>query len=90
MRSEIVELVFTMSSSRVASAEKLPFTDGEFTHAFSMESLYYYADMSAALSEIKRVLKPGGLFVTVVDLVSGEPAITSVDRSVESPGSSLE
>src|ERR1700674_5814938 len=53
---------------RVATAEKLPFPDGEFTHAFSMESLYYYADMLAALNEIKRVLKPGGVFVTVVDL----------------------
>jgi SAM-dependent methyltransferase len=33
-----------------------------------MESLYYYADIAGALLEIKRVLKPGGLFVTVVDL----------------------
>ena len=53
---------------QVASAEKLPFSDGEFTHAFSMESLYYYADMLAALREIKRVLNHGGRFVTVVDL----------------------
>lgn len=53
---------------RVASAEKLPFKDSEFSHAFSMESLYYYADIETAVTEIKRVLKPGGLFVTVVDL----------------------
>jgi arsenite methyltransferase len=53
---------------RVASAEALPFGDGEFTRAFSMESLYYYADVLQALKEIKRVLEPGGLFVTVVDL----------------------
>ena len=53
---------------RVASAEALPFADGEFTHAFSMESLYYYADMSQALAEIHRVLEPAGVFVTVVDL----------------------
>ena len=52
----------------VASAEKLPFADATFTHAFSMESLYYYADIPGALAEIKRVLRPGGRFVTVVDL----------------------
>ena len=53
---------------QVASAEKLPYRDAEFSHAFSMESLYYYADMLAALREIKRVLNHGGRFVTVVDL----------------------
>ena len=51
-----------------ASAEQLPFRDHEFTHAFSMESLYYYANISKALGEIFRVLKTGGLFVAVVDL----------------------
>jgi len=53
---------------QVASAEKLPFNDGEFTHVFSMESLYYYADIPAALREIRRVLRSGGRFVTVIDL----------------------
>ena len=52
----------------VASAEQLPFTDNEFTHAFSMESLYYYKNIPKALSEIHRVMPPGGLFVAVMDL----------------------
>jgi ubiquinone/menaquinone biosynthesis C-methylase UbiE len=59
---------FSNLEFRVASAEALPFADAEFTHAFSMESLYYYADMPTALNEIRRVLAPGGMFVTVVDL----------------------
>lgn len=53
---------------QTASAEQLPFGDNEFTHAFSMESLYYYADIRKALKEIQRVLKPSGLFVAVVDM----------------------
>ena len=59
---------FSNIEFHVASAEKLPFKDDEFTNAFSMESLYYYRDMAAALREIKRVLQDGGQFVTVVDL----------------------
>lgn len=53
---------------QVASAEQLPFNEDEFSHAFSMESLYYYRNLPKALSEINRVLKAGGLFVAVVDL----------------------
>ena len=59
---------FPNADFEVASAEQLPFTDSEFTHAFSMESLYYYEDIAAALAEIHRVLRPRGLFVAVVDL----------------------
>jgi len=71
---EMIHLARNLSSSfsnaefRVASAEKLPFKDNEFTHAFSMESLYYYSNMVAALREIHRALRRGGLFVAVVDL----------------------
>jgi len=59
---------FPNADFEVASAEELPFTDEEFTHAFSMESLYYYSDIPRALTEIHRVLRTGGLFVAIVDL----------------------
>ena len=59
---------YTNVDFEVASAEQLPFNENEFTHAFSMESLYYYRNIPKALSEIHRVLKTGGLFVAVVDL----------------------
>jgi ubiquinone/menaquinone biosynthesis C-methylase UbiE len=51
---EMVDLAREASSAfpnvefREASAERLPFTEGEFTHAFSMESLYYYTDVLRA------------------------------------------
>jgi SAM-dependent methyltransferase len=53
---------------KVATAEELPFRADEFTHAFSMESLYYYSNMVAALREIHRTLVDGGRFTTVIDL----------------------
>ena len=59
---------FPNADFEVAGADELPFTDNEFTHAFSMESLYYYTDIPKALAEIHRVLRPRGLFVAVVDL----------------------
>jgi len=66
---------FSNVDFRVASAEALPFTDEEFTHAFSMESLYYYSNLSAALREIYRVLADEGQFVTVIDLyLENEPS----------------
>lgn len=71
---EMIRVAQQQSSSlknvefRVASADNLPFDDGEFSHAFSMESLYYYVDIESATREIRRVLRPGGLFVTVIDL----------------------
>jgi SAM-dependent methyltransferase len=61
-------LLFPNVDYQLASAEHLPFADGEFTHAFSMESLYYYANIPAALKEIHRTLRAGGIFVTVIDL----------------------
>ncbi len=71
---EMIELArkssaaFPNAEFQVAGAGQLPFADGTFTQAFSMESLYYYDDMAAALREIARVLVPGGLFIAVMDL----------------------
>ena len=59
---------FSNVAFKVATAEALPFNDSEFTHAFSMESLYYYSNMISALREIHRVLINGGVFVIVIDL----------------------
>jgi len=66
---------------QVGSAERLPFDEGEFTHVFSMESIYYYEDMLAALKEVRRVLAPGGMFASVVDLYQeNEPSHQWVEQ----------
>jgi SAM-dependent methyltransferase len=57
----------------VSGAGSLPFKNGCFTHAFSMESLYYYPVIEEALSEIARVMAKGSLFCAVVDLFVENP-----------------
>src|SRR5437868_11560466 len=60
-----------------ASIEQLPFGDATFDAATSFEVVYHLgvANDAAALSEIRRVLKPGGLFLLRVpahDWLRGE------------------
>jgi ubiquinone/menaquinone biosynthesis C-methylase UbiE len=65
----------------VASAERLPFRPGSFTHVFSMESLYYYSSPEGAIKEVRRALRPGGVFCVVVDLFAeNEPTSYWVSR----------
>ena len=51
----------------VAAFEALAFGDAKFDRAFSMEALYYAADLERALGELWRVLKPGGTADVVID-----------------------
>ena len=46
-----------------ASAAKLPFDDGGFDAVVSVQVLEYVEDVPAALSELRRVLRPGGRLV---------------------------
>jgi SAM-dependent methyltransferase len=58
----------TNCSFAVAAAAKLPFADGSVTHILNVESIYYYPDPAAALSEWARVTAPGGKLTILVDL----------------------
>lgn len=44
------------------SADRIPFADGTFDVLLNIESSHCYPSMSRFLSEVKRVLKPGGRF----------------------------
>jgi SAM-dependent methyltransferase len=51
-----------------ADAARLPFADGTFAAVISNHSLEHFADLAGALSEIGRVIAPGGaLFAAVPD-----------------------
>lgn len=49
----------------VANAEHLPFGDGEFDLIHSKDSLHHMDDPERALTECRRVLKPGGAALIV-------------------------
>ncbi len=44
-------------------AESLPFSDGSFSTIICLDALEHVRDLKATISEIARVLTPGGLFV---------------------------
>lgn len=61
------------------SATNLPFPDASFTHAWSQAALYHIPDLEKALSEVYRVLKPGGIFL-FDDLVTPTSEVSETAR----------
>ena len=51
----------------VGDVEALPFEDGEFDCAVAAWMLFHVADVEVALSELARVLRPGGRLVAVTN-----------------------
>ena len=76
---EMVRLAKQVSSARnsvqfrQARFEDLPWSDGFFDHAFSMEALYYAEDLPLALRSIARVLRPGGTLTVCIDFYEENP-----------------
>ena len=50
-----------------ASAERIPFPDAYFDVVCSFNSLDHVDDLQQTVGEIKRVVKPGGLFLLIVE-----------------------
>lgn len=63
--------VATGLTFQVGDAESLPFADGSFDVVINVESSHCYGNMNAFLSEVHRVLVPGGLFL-LADLRQAE------------------
>jgi SAM-dependent methyltransferase len=53
--------------ARVGDAQSLPFADGSFDTAIAAWMLYHVPDLDRALSELVRVLEPGGRLVAVTN-----------------------
>ena len=53
--------------TQVAEAGDLPFDDASFDAVYAGWMLYHVRDLDAALAEVRRVLRPGGVFVAVTN-----------------------
>lgn len=66
-----------------APAERIPFEDGYFDVVCSFNSLDHVDDLSKSISEIKRILAPGGVFLLLTDVnhqpTECEPIVFSWD-----------
>jgi SAM-dependent methyltransferase len=53
--------------ARVGDVQELPFADAEFDCAVAAWMLYHVEELDGALSELRRVLRPGGRLVAVTN-----------------------
>ena len=70
------------------SAEKLPYEDGKFDLVTAVETVYFWPNLPGCLQEVRRVLKPGGKFAILVEVVDSNSKWTSVVEGMTaySPG----
>ena len=54
------------------SAEKLPYEDGKFDLVTAVETIYFWPNLPECLKEVRRVLKPGGQFTIMVEVVDAD------------------
>ena len=60
------------------TVSKVPFEDGQFDRAVSLNTVYFWPDLQSDLAEIRRVLKPGGRLLIgfrVARTKDGEPVV---------------
>ena len=54
------------------TAEKLPYPDGKFDLVTAVETVYFWPNLPKCLLEVQRVLKPGGRFVIMVEVIDAD------------------
>lgn len=60
------------------SSEKLPYEDNKFDLVTAVETVYFWPNLPDCLREVKRVLKPGGHFAIMVEVLDSDSVWTSV------------
>jgi SAM-dependent methyltransferase len=67
---------------QVADVMALPFADASFDVVMAMHMLYHAADPAAAVTEIARVLRPGGMAVVTTNGLGNFSAVTELSHAV--------
>jgi ubiquinone/menaquinone biosynthesis C-methylase UbiE len=60
------------------SAEKLPYEDEKFDLVTAVETVYFWPNLPGCLQEVRRVLKPGGKFAILVEVVDSNSKWTNI------------
>ena len=60
------------------SAELLPYNDEMFDLVTAVETVYFWPNLPDCLQEVRRVLKPGGKFAILVEVVDSDSKWTSI------------
>lgn len=60
------------------SAEKLPYDDGMFDVVTAVETVYFWPNLPHCLKEVRRVLKPGGRFAIMIEVLDSDSVWTNV------------
>lgn len=59
------------------SAAELPYEDGKFNLVTAVETVYFWPNLSGCVKGIHRVLKPGGRFAIMVEVVDADSKWTN-------------
>ena len=60
------------------SAEKLPYEDNKFDLVTAVETVYFWPDLPNCLKEVRRVVKSGGRFAIMVEVLENDSVWTDV------------
>ena len=63
---------------RQGSADSLPWEDQKFDVVTAVETVYFWPNLPQCFQEVKRVLKPGGQFAIMLEVIEGDSIWTNV------------
>jgi ubiquinone/menaquinone biosynthesis C-methylase UbiE len=73
----------TNAQYRIADAEQLPFNDNSFDRATCRIAPHHFPNVSQAVNEIARVLKPHGLFLLIDNCAPSDPELDTFVNGIE-------